>query len=206
MTQASTQAPPSDAFYSVRYLRKDVGVAIVVVAALLLGFGISRYVDSRTATFAATDQPFSITYPAGWVPAESLLEAPLMKVQDPLTESAFKTSLTVDSRELDPAAPPTLQDLLDRRVEQRQALTGYHFLSNNETTVGGERAMQYDYTYVVQPADQPRRASLPVVVVAREYIVLGKDHVYYLAFATPEQEVERTLGRLEAIVQTVKLQ
>jgi hypothetical protein len=129
-----------------------------------------------------------------------------MKVQDPLTESAFKTSLTIDSRELDPAAPPTLQDLLDRRVEQRQALTGYHFLANSETTVGGEKAMQYDYTYVVQPADQPRRASLPVVVVAREYIVTTKDNVYYISFATPEREVERSLGRLEEIVKTVKLQ
>jgi hypothetical protein len=195
-----TQAASGENFMGVRYLRKDIGVAIVVAVSLLAGWLIGRYVESRTTTFASADVPFSVAYPVSWVTAESLLDAPLMKVQDPLTESAFKTSLTIDSRELDAAAPPTLQDLLDRRVEQRQALTGYHFLANSET------AMQYDYTYVVQPADQPRRASLPVVVVAREYIVTTKDNVYYISFATPEREVERSLGRLEEIVKTVKLQ
>jgi hypothetical protein len=127
-------------------------------------------------------------------------------VQNPLTESAFKTTLTVESRELDPAAPPTLQTLLDQRVEQRQVLMGYHFLSNNETTVGGERAMQYDYTYVVQPADEPRRASLPVVVVAREHIVVTQDHVYYITLAAPETEIARNRDRLDAIIQSVRLQ
>lgn len=203
MTQPRSSADP---LYGIRYLRKDVGVAIIVAAALLIGALLQQWATTRTKSYAAPDQPFSITYPAGWVEVESLLEAPLLKVQDPLTASAFKTTLTIESRDLDPAAPPTLQTLLDRRVEQRQTLMAYHFLSDNETTVAGERAMQYDYTYVVQPADEPRRASLPVVVVAREYIVVTKDHVYYISFATPESEMGRTLGQLDTIMQTVRLQ
>ncbi len=204
MAQAQTSMPQP--LWPIRYLRKDVGVAILTVVALLLGVLLQQSVTSQTKTFAAADQPFSIAYPAGWVDVESLLDAPLLKVQNPLTESAFKTTLTVESRELDPAAPPTLQTLLDRRVEQRQELMGYHFLSNNETTVGGERAMQFDYTYVVQPADEPRRASLPVVVVAREHIVVTKDHVYYITLATPENEIARSRDRLDAIIQSVRLQ
>lgn len=203
MTQEQTST--SDAFFGIRYLRKDMGVAVVVAIALLLGVLLQQWVTTRTAQYAAPDQPFSIAYPAGWVQTESLLEAPLLKVQDPLAESAFKTTLTVESRDLDPAALPTLQALLDRRVEQRQILLGYHFLSNNETTVSGERAMQYDYTYVVQPADEPRRASRPVVVVAREYIVVTQDRTYYISFATPENEVARTQSRIDSILQTVKL-
>lgn len=202
------QAQPAvlQQLWQIRYLRKDVGVAIVTVIALLLGLLLQQVVTSRTKTFTAPDQPFSIAYPAGWVDAESLLDAPLLKVQNPLTESAFKTTLTVESRELDPAALPTLQTLLDQRVEQRQTLMGYHFISNNETTVSGERAMQYDYTYVVQPADEPRRVSLPVVVVAREHIVVTKDHVYYITLAAPESEIARNRDRLDAIIQSVRLQ
>lgn len=205
MAQARSAAPGQ--LWQIRYLRKDVGVAIVTIVALLLGTLLQQRVTSQMKTFTAPDQSFSIAYPAGWVDAESLLDAPLLKVQNPLTESAFKTTLTVESRELDPTAPPTLQTLLDRRVEQRQALMAYHFISDNETTVAGERAMQYDYAYVVQPADEPRRASLPVVVVAREHIVVTKDRVYYIALAMPESEIARDRDRLlNAILRSVRLQ
>lgn len=195
-----------ETLYQVRLLRKDVGVALIAAACLLIGFVMFRAVDTRSKTFQAEGIPFSVAYPSGWVPVDSLIEQPLMKVEDPTSPSAFKSALTVDMRELDPAAPPTLQQLLDRRVEQRGTLTGYHFLSNMETTVGGEKAMEYDYAYVAQPIDEPRRASLPVVVVAREYIVLSKDRVYYITLAVPEVEQSRIGSKLEQIVNSVRLQ
>jgi hypothetical protein len=136
--------------------------------------------------------------------AQSLQDV-LLKVEDPQTDSAFKTALTVESRELDPQSPPTLQTLLDRRVEQRGALTGYHFLANTETTVGGLKAMQLQYAYVVQPIDEPRRASLPVVVRAREYIVVTQDRTYYITLAAPENEFERASARFDRILQTVQV-
>lgn len=189
-----------------RYLRKDIGVGIVVAIGLLIGFVLFRFVDSRVKTFAAQDIPFSLTYPSGWVPVESLLDQPLLKVEDPTTPSAFKSGLTVDMRELDPATPPTLQELLDRRVEQRSALTAYHFLSSKETNVAGEKAIQYDYAYVVQPFDQPRRAANPVVVVAREYIVTSKDRVYYITLTAPESEQNRVESKFAQVLNSVKLQ
>lgn len=207
MTQATSTSPaPSESLYGIRYLRKDIGVAIIVAASLLAGLLISQAVTSRTQTFAPQDDPFRVAYPAGWVPAPTLIDDALLKVQNPLTASGFKTTLTVEGRDLDPAAPPTLQDLLDRRVEERQALTGYHFLSNQETMVGGQRAIEYNYTYVVQPADEPRRASLPVVVIAREYIVSNADRTYYITYAVPERDSERALAQLQGIIQTVELQ
>lgn len=208
MTQATSTPPVLDEIakaYPMRFLRKDVGVAIVAGACLLIGLLIMNWAEARTKTFAAQNVPFSISYPAGWVTTESLLDAPLMKVEDPVARSAFKTSLTVESRELDLAAPPTLQELLDRRVQDRASLTGYHFLSNSETTVGGQKAMRYDYAYTAQPIDQPRRASLPVVVVAQEYIVIGKGNTYYLTFAVPENEADLNRPRIERVIQSIKL-
>ena len=187
-----------------RTLPKDLGVALAVLVALGLGLLLFLSADGRTRVYQSADTPFRMTYPATWMDAQSLQDV-LLKVEDPQADSAFKTALTVESRELDPQSPPTLQTLLDRRVEQRGALTGYHFLDNAETTVGGLKAMQLQYAYVVQPIDEPRRASLPVVVRAREYIVVTQDRTYYITLAAPENEFERASARFDRILQTVQV-
>jgi len=114
--------------------------------------------------------------------------------------------MTIESRELDPASPPTLQDLVDRRVEQRSGLTGYHFLANADATVGGAKSARIEYAYVVQPNDEPRRASRPVVVQAREYIVVGPDRTYYISLSAPENAFEEASALFERTIKTVQLQ
>jgi hypothetical protein len=190
--------------YELRTLPKDLGVALVVLVALALGWLLFLRTDGRTKLYQSADTPFRASYPASWIDAQSLQDV-LLKVEDPQTVSAFKTTLTVESRELDPQSPPTLQTLLDRRVQQHGGLTGYHFLSNSDALVGGERAVQLQYAYVVQPIDEPRRASLPVVVRAREYIVVTKDRTYYITLAAPEGEFERASARFDQVLQTVQV-
>lgn len=186
-------------------IKKDIGVAIVVLVALALGYLVSQIVINRTKVFQETDSPFRLEYPAGWTNAESLQEV-VLKVENPVANSAFKTSLVVEARDLDPSAPPTMQTLVNRRVEQRSALTAYHFLSQRETTVGGAPAQELVYTYVVQPNDTPRRASLPVVVVARDYIVMTPTRAYFLTFNAPENEYASAGERMDRILESVKLQ
>src|SRR4051794_6760041 len=142
----SNQAEP---LYRVRMLPKDLGVAIVVLVALLLGLGMRFQVEGRVKQFQDPNSSFRMSYPASWGFVDSLQDV-LLKVEDPNTDSAFKTALTIESRELDSASPPTLQTLIDRRVEQRSGLTGYHFLSNGDATVGGAKSALIEYAYVVQ--------------------------------------------------------
>lgn len=184
---------------------KDLGVAAVVVLALALGWLLRAQTEGRVTQFQDPNSPFRIAYPTSWSVSDTLHDV-VLSVADPETDSAFKTNLTVESREIDPASPPPLQTLLDRRVEQRATLTGYHFLSNSETTVGGVNSAVFDYAYVIQPIDQPRRASLPVVVQAREYIVATKDHTYYVTLAAPQNEFESAAARFDRIIQTVQVQ
>lgn len=188
--------------YGQRFLRKDVGVAIVVCIALVLGLLLRMQATSRTTVFVDQDSAFRLAYPATWGSAESL-QTVLLKVQDPQTDSAYKTNLTVEARDLDPQNPPTLQQLVDRRVAQRGALIAYHFLSNSPAMVGGAKAERIEYAYTVQPIDQPRRASLPVVVRAQEYIVVGKASVFYITLAAPENEFAKARAQMDQIVQTV---
>ena len=196
-------AQPS--IHTFRTWNKDVGVAVVVLIALALGYVLMQVVLNRTETYQEPNSPFQLEYPKTWTNAESLQEV-LLKVEDPAADSAFKTSLTVEARDLDPSAPPTMQTLVDRRVQQRSALTAYHFIANNATQVNGAPAQELQYTYVVQPIDTPRRVALPVVVVARDYIVLTPTRSFYLTLAAPENEYARASETMDRILQSVKLQ
>ena len=191
--------------YPVRLMRKDVGVGIVVLVALGLGLLVRYQVDGRTRVFEDKESPFRMAYPAGWQNTESLLDT-MVKLEDPLADSAFKTTLTVQSRELDTSSPPTMQTLVDRRVTQRGALTGYHFIADEDATVGGQQGKHIEYAYVTQPIDTPRRASLPVVVHASEYIVVTRERVYYITLAAPENEYADALGRFQEVLRSVKVQ
>lgn len=190
--------------YGQRFLRKDIGVAIVVGIALVLGIVLRMQATNRTTLFKDNDTGFALTYPATWGSAESL-QTVMLKVEDPRTDSAYKTNLTIELRDLDPLSPPTLQQLVDRRVAQRGALTAYHFLSNFPATVGGAKAERIEYAFTVQPIDQPRRASLPVVVRAQEYIVVGKTSVFYISLAAPENEFAKARAQMDQIIQTVQV-
>jgi len=184
---------------------KDLGVALVTLVALAAGWLLFVRTDGRTRQFQAQDAPFRIAYPAAWNSAGSLQNV-LLKVEDSLADSTFKTTLTVESRELDTQSPPTLQTLLDRRVEQRGRLTGYHFIADQEASVGGAKAIQSEYAYVVQPIDQPRRPALPVVVHAREYIVVAQDRTYYITLAAPENEFASASARFDKMIESVQVQ
>jgi hypothetical protein len=183
---------------------KDIGVALVVLAALLLGWLLRWSVEGQTRTYESADQTFSVSYPATWR-TNNVTETIMLRVEDPQTNSAYKTNVTIESRELDPASPPTLQELIDRRVVQHGGQTGYHFLSSSERTLGGARAAEIDFAFVAQPIDAPRRASLPVVARSREYIVVTEKRVYFITLAAPEGDYDAATRSFDDMLQTVKI-
>jgi hypothetical protein len=183
---------------------KDIGVALVVLVALLLGWLLRWSVDGQTRIYESADHTFGIAYPATWR-TNNVTETIMLRVEDPQTNSAYKTNVTVESRELDPSSPPTLQELIDRRVVQHGGQTGYHFLASAERTVGGARAAEIAYAFVAQPIDAPRRASLPVVARSREYIVVTEKRVYFITLAAPESDFDTATRRFDDMLQTVKI-
>jgi hypothetical protein len=192
--------------YRLRMAPKDIGVAIVVIVALTLGWLLRYQVEHATVTFRDADSPFRISYPRDWTSPPLSSSTALLDVENPRADSTFKTTLSVESRGLDPAAPPTLQTLVDRRVAQQGDLTAYRLLSTTDTTVDGAKGMRVDFAYVVQPIDAPRRQSLPVVVQAREYVVITQDRVYYIQLSAPENDYDRELSRFDRIIDGVRLQ
>ncbi len=190
--------------YRLRTLPSDLGVALVTLIALGLGWLLMVQTTGRTRPYAEPDAGLRLAYPAGWISVDSLQDL-LLKVEDPQTASAFKTTLSVERRDLDPANPPTLQTLLDRRVQEHAQLIGYHLLADGEATLAGQRAILLEYAYVVQPIDTPRRASLPVVVHAREYLFITKDRSYYITITAPEISFVQASAQFERIIQSIEL-
>ncbi|WP_298816605.1 hypothetical protein [Chloroflexus sp.] len=189
--------------WRLRLWNKDLGVALITALALLAGTLLMWRTETATRPFSSPDNSLSLAYPARWVSVDSLSDL-LLKVEDPQTVSLFKTTLSVEQRDIDPNNPPTLQALLDRRVEERSLLTAYHFLSETETTVAGTRAIVSDFAYVVQPIDEPRRPALPVVVRAREYIFVTANHSFYLTLAAPADEFDRLTDTFARIIASVE--
>ncbi|HTP09330.1 MAG TPA: hypothetical protein VMP08_13835 [Anaerolineae bacterium] len=200
----TTTTDTEDRFLGVPHLGKDIGVVIVVIVALLLGWLLREATLNRTIAYQDSETGFSLQFPAAWGVADSLQDV-MLKVENPNTGSAYKTNLVVEARDLDPQNPPTLQEFVDRRVTQKGNLTGYHFIGEQDGAVDGNKAREIKYAYVVQPIDQPRRASLPVVVEAREYIIVGKDRVYYITVAAPQDEFDAAGAQLDQIVKSVDI-
>ena len=199
----TSPALPVQRIHNFHPWKKDIGVALVVAVALLGGLLLHNQSVGRTAAFQDKASGFSISYPATWGAAETLKEL-MLKVEDQRTDSAFKTSLAVEKRGLDLQSPPTLQQLVDRRVAQQGTLIAFHLLSSREETVAGAKAMRQEYAYVVQPIDQSRRASVPVVVHAVDYIVITKANAYFITLAAPEGSFDAASGTFDEIIESVK--
>lgn len=190
--------------YTLRLWPKDLGVALVTIAALLGALLLRQDVVGATRTFQSDVPPFGMTYPATW----SQVAPPpgtLLRIEDPRTASTFKATVTVENRELDPAAPPTVQALADRRIEQGDGLLAYRLLGTEEATVAGARGLRLDYAYVVQPLDAPQLASPPVVVRARQYIVVAASGAYYLTLDAPEGAFAVAADRFAGMIEEVRI-
>ena len=201
----SSSALPVQRIHNFHPWKMDIGVAVVVAAALLCTVVLRSQVEGRMATFQDKGSGFSISYPATWASAAAPKEL-MLKVEDPRTDSAFKTALSVEKRGLDLQNPPTLQQLVDRRVTQLGTLTAFHLLSSREETVAGAKAMRQEYAYVVQPIDQTRRASVPVVVHAAGYIVVTKNNAFFITLDAPEAAFGAANEGFSDIIGSVKAQ
>ncbi len=202
---AVVKTTASQQYWRIRHTRKDVGVLLVSALALVAGFIIHRVVDARLEVYQEPESTFRLAYPSGWEKGTTLSDS-LLKVQDPETGSAYKSNVVVIRRDLDIASPPTLQTLLDRRVEERNKLTGYHFLGSRETTVGGTKGVELGYAFTTQPIDQPRSASLPVVVQTRDVILVGRQTSYYVTLSAPSSEYDRANAQFDEMLKTVRVE
>jgi hypothetical protein len=98
-----------------------------------------------------------------------------------------------------------VQELVDRRIAQHGGLPAHALLATTDATVDGARGARIEYAYVVRPTGGAQRQAVPVVALAREYVVVTAEGVYYIALAAPEGEAPGAFARFERIIGEVSV-
>lgn len=186
--------------------RSDLLVALVVVVALGLGWVYKSSLATRTTRAADPHSQFSLAIPSHWLTHESDSEDTFLVAENPNADSVYKSAITGQSFLLDPQSPTALDTLVDRLVQRHgDELTGYHLLDIQSRMISGAEARVVEYAYVVQPIDQPFRASVPVVVRAFDYLIYTPTEYWLLTFTADEQWVEKEREGFERMMGSIQL-
>ena len=186
--------------------RADLLVALVVVFALALGWVYKSSLATRTTRAADPNSQFSLAIPSHWLTHESDSEDTFLVAENPNADSVYKSAVTGQSFLLDPQSPTALDTLTDGLILRHgEELTGYHLLDIQSRMIGGAEARVVEYAYVVQPIDQPFRASMPVVVRAFEYLIYTPTEYWLLTFTADERLVEKEREGFERMIGSIQL-
>jgi hypothetical protein len=169
-------------------------VVATVVLALALG-GVLMAVATTRATSASLGA-MHWRYPAAWGQEEAAATAWSASGLGTATYGAVTVL-----RDLDPAAPVSLDDLVAQRgFDQAGAHALYRVLATERTKVGGRSAVALRYAYVRDNA-AIGVGALPVVVEGEDYIIPYQGRVYLL---TLEAEADALAGQQPAFDRLVR--
>jgi hypothetical protein len=186
-------------------LRYDLSVIGLFALALLLGFGLMTWAEGQGTTFAALDATLSLGYPTSWAPQAD--KGTLLSIRDLRSEGMFKTSFSVEARELGSTAMRPVEDWIEPLTQQRaEELAAYRILETGDTEVDGAKAVKISYVYEIEPAGSAFQASVPVVVQGVDILVSHGSNLYILTFAAPAATFSQQAGTLDAILDSVRLE
>lgn len=182
-------------------------VVAVVAIALLAGWLLKSWVESRTTTFSNSD--LTLSYPATWLrelgePEQGVLFA----AQDVRSGSLYATHLSVRVAD---ALPQVRQENVDPMLsavtawtfQRGQELEGYRVLGTEAAQVDNIDGVRIDYAYVSDPIASPYRRALPVVVEAVDYLLPYQGKLYVITLAADASRFEQEEGQFEALLRRV---
>jgi hypothetical protein len=182
-------------------------VVAVVAIALLAGWLLKSWVESRTTTFSNSD--LTLSYPATWLrelgePEQGVLFA----AQDVRSGSLYATHLGVWIADALPQVrqenvDPTLSAVTAWTFQRGQELEGYRVLGTQAVQVDNIDGTRIDYAYVSEPIASPYRKALPVVVEAVDYLLPYQGKLYVITLAADASRFESEAGQFEALMRRV---
>ena len=184
--------------------RSDGLVLLVVLVALVIGWIYRGTLLNEKQTLADEISGLQLEIPATWIPALEEDTAIDLAAIDPRADSAYKSRLGLYSRLLDPDNSVALSSVVDRLVENyTENLTSFQLLALDNRTIQGADTAVLEYAYVINPIDEPFRASLPVVVHTLEYIIYTPTQYWVLTLSADEKLFDESSGSFESIVAAV---
>ena len=190
-------------------------VVVVVIVALLAGWGLKAVVEGGTATFSGSG--VTLEYPAGWVREDELEAGIVFRASDMRSGSSYPTNVTLAATEALPQLPVEADAesaMLDRMTpaltawsfQRGQELTAFRVLDTAPAEVGGREAAALHYAYVTEPLADPFRQALPVVIEAVDYLIPIGERTIVLTVAADGAQFQTVNARhFEAILSSVRL-
>jgi hypothetical protein len=175
---------------------------VITLAALVIGWGLKNYVESRTAVAEADG--LTLTYPANWVRGK--VDKELLNLYDPNTASTVETSFAVRAEPA--AADRQLNFLVNAHVLRlSQEKAQFTVLASDSTTLAGRPAIAVHYAYAITPhAGLAVTAAMPVVVEALDTLVLQDGQLYVFTFAADASLYAQKEANRRAILNSVRFQ
>ncbi len=186
--------------------RADVLVAIVVVAALVGGFVYWQSLSGQTTRVTDSFSGFSMSIPNQWTVQQDPSSDTFITASNSRADSSYKSSISGQSFAIDTDNPATLDDIVDRLIQQRgDELMAFHLLDDQPTTVAGAQARAVSYAYVTRPIDDPFSDAPPVVVIATEYVIYTANEYWVVTLVADEKIAAKEQKDFDNILASVSL-
>ncbi len=194
-----TNQPPSPA----EIWRNDLAVLVVVVLALLLGFGLRNNVRSASAAITLEEGLPTLRYPAGWVTS---LPAPRhFQATNPASASNFATLVALEVQEI------KSQETLDLAraawaLQRSHALLQYRELTAEPVTVlDNQPALLTTYGYIADPTRENGGTGLPVVVQAQDLLFVQDKNLVVVTVAADAHDWTAESAHFQLIFASLQL-
>ena len=168
---------------STRVTVSDLIVIAGAIAAILVGWAIKGWHDKRLVS--ATAAGVTVHYPRGWIQLPPI--APQQFVAISNTNGRVSVALT----EQDTKQTDITKTLASGIANPASSQTGYTRLSNDETTVDGNKAVRSDYAYVKTTIGG---STVPVVMRGRQVAWIKDGKLFTFALEAPSGDWDGVKG------------
>lgn len=194
---AKGTSPPSDLTRNDRFA--EVLVAILAVAALILGLSLRQQNMSQTWRYENREVGIEALYPAGWLVDEG--GDYVVRIRDPYARP-FKTQYQI--RIVPAGGQTSIRNVLDSLTLQRSTdLAAYRVFSVDEVPVGGAMLTQMNFAFV--DADpNPFIQRLPVVVRGMDVVIRDGDRAIVVTYMAADDAFEENRVAFEHFLASLR--
>jgi hypothetical protein len=165
-------------------------VVVVVIAALVVGWGVKAGAESRVVHIEGTG--FKASYGQNWV-REQPKQPEVLKITDPGSGARFHTTITVSRLENAGPNQQVAMSLNQERASDRQL---YQILGGETIQWRGRETYRNDFAYVYVSPDL-LNPTVPVVLHGVDYVFQHGSAIYVITCLADESVYDQAWGQFE---------
>ena len=177
-------------------------VIVLVVVALMAGWGLKSYAESRTARHIWGEAGVTLSYPLGWLASSP--EPDTLRFRD-TRAGGVAPALEVRAcaaAEGQPISQTLILQADALALSRAQELLAYRILESDATGVyRGAPLLRVSYVYVREEGD-PFQQHLPTVMLGEDLLVYQQGRVFVFSLQAAEDGFASLRGHLRSLLDT----